>query len=73
MMEQTIEVATTLKTKPAKVEPAKVEPKKLTVTPVFGPMHHPYMKIQIEGETFVPEIDSWLQSQIDAGKLTASC
>ncbi len=68
-MEQVIEVGEAkLKTKAVKSEPAK-----LTVTPVHGPMYHPFMKIRIEGETFVPEIDSWLRSQIDAGKLTVSC
>lgn len=40
------------------------------VTNVFGPMHHPFMNIKIDGRTLVPEIDGWLQSQIDAGKVT---
>ena len=40
------------------------------VTPVYGAMYNPHQGIHINGRTLVPEIDSWSQSQIDAGKLT---
>lgn len=39
------------------------------VTPVYGAMHHPFQNTRIEGETLV-EMDSWVECQIEAGKLT---
>ena len=51
-------------------ESKKAAPKKVTVTPVYGPMHHPYLNKTIVGETLFEGMDGWLQAQIDAGKLT---
>lgn len=42
---------------------------KVTVAPVYGPMHHPFQNLRIEGFTEV-EMDSWVEVQIEAGKLT---
>ena len=53
-------------------EVAPKEPPKgnlIYVAPTAAAMYHPFFKIQIEGSTLVPEIDSWLASQIDAGKV----
>ena len=50
----------------AQAEQAK---RKITVTPVYGPMHHLLLDVRIEGPTEFDEIDSFLQAQIDAGKL----
>ena len=50
------------------VEPA--QPKSyVTVAPVYGPMHHPFQNIRIDGPTPV-EMDNWIEVQIEAGKLT---
>ena len=45
------------------------EPKKITVRPVYGRMVHMLTAQEIVGDTEVPEIDGWLQAQIDAGKI----
>ena len=39
------------------------------VAPVYGAMHHLLQDIRIEGFTEV-EMDSWVEVQIEAGKLT---
>lgn len=44
--------------------------KKIVIQPVYGPMHHMIKDYPINGITEVLEIDSWLQAQIDAGKIT---
>ena len=44
-------------------------PKVVTVTPVYGAMHHPFQNVRIDGPTLV-EMDSWIEVQIEAGKLT---
>lgn len=45
------------------------QPKKITVRPVYGRMVHMLTAQEIVGDTEVPEIDGWLQAQIDAGKI----
>lgn len=45
-------------------------PAKIIVSPVYGPMHHPFLNLRIDGLTELPEIDSWTQCQLDAQKLT---
>ena len=47
----------------------KVSPKKIIVRPVYGRMVHQVTAQDMIGDTEVPEIDGWLQSQIDAGKV----
>ena len=54
------------------VEPMPAQPKAktyVTVSPIYGPMHHPFQNIRIDGATPV-EMDNWVEVQIDAGKLT---
>lgn len=48
----------------------KEQKTKILVEPVFGPMVNLLTNQRIEGITEVPEMDSWLQAQLDAGKLT---
>lgn len=36
---------------------------------VHGPMVHPFTNVVFNGEPKPAEIDSWVQSQIDAGKM----
>jgi len=48
----------------------KKQPKKIVIQPMHGPMHHLTRDYRIDGLTQVPEIDDWLQAQIDAGKIT---
>ena len=57
--------------RPKKVAESEQQPQttKVTVAPVFGPMHHPFQNLRIEGFTEV-EMDSWVEVQIEAGKLT---
>ena len=43
----------------------------VTVSPVYGPMHHPFQNIRIDGATPV-EMDNWIEVQIEAGKLTVT-
>ena len=43
---------------------------KTLVEPVFGPMVNLLTNQRIEGITEVPEVVSWLQAHLDAGKLT---
>lgn len=50
-------------------KPEPKQPKKITVRPVYGRMVHMLTNQEINGETEVPEIDGWLQAQIDAGKI----
>ena len=45
------------------------QPKKITVRPVYGRMVHMHTAQEINGDTEVAEIDSWLKAQIDAGKI----
>ena len=45
------------------------QPKKITIRPVYGRMVHMLTAQEIVGDTEVPEIDGWLQAQIDAGKI----
>ena len=45
------------------------EPKMVIVIPVYGPMHHPFQEIAIDGATPVVR-DNWVEVQIEAGKLT---
>lgn len=45
------------------------QPKKITIRPVYGRMVHMHTAQEIDGDTEVPEIDGWLQAQIDAGKI----
>lgn len=52
-----------------KAESLKQEPKKIIVRPVYGRMVHVITNQEIVDITEVPEIDSWLQAQIDAGKI----
>lgn len=49
--------------------PKKQTLKTFMVTPVHGPMHHPFQNIRIDGPTVV-EPDNWVEVQIEAGKLT---
>ena len=51
-----------------KPEP-KAELKKIIIRPVYGRMVHMLTAQEIVGDTEVPEIDGWLQAQIDAGKI----
>jgi hypothetical protein len=44
------------------------KPKATVVSNVYGPMHNPFTGQDFDGETETT-IDSWVQSQIDAGKL----
>lgn len=53
----------------SKVESPKQEAKKVQVRPVHGVMVHMLTNQVLDGDTEVPEIDSWLQAQIDAGKI----
>jgi hypothetical protein len=55
-------------TKPAAESKAKPE-KKFLVQPVHGRMVHVLTGVVFDGTTEVKEIDSWLQAQIDAGKI----
>lgn len=48
----------------------KTTSKKVNVTPVYGPMHHPFLQTAITGPTEFAEMDNWLEVQRDAGKLT---
>ena len=48
---------------------AKADSKKIFVQPVYGRMVHMLTSQEINGVTEVPEIDPWLQAQIDAGKI----
>lgn len=41
----------------------------VTVKPVYGEMYHPFENVRIGKATLFASVDSWLQSQIDAGKL----
>lgn len=41
----------------------------IKVQPVFGDMHHVILDKPIKGITQFDEVDSWLQAQLDAGKL----
>ena len=50
-------------------KPEPKQPKKIIVRPVYGRMVHLLTNQEINGETEVPEIDGWLQAQIDAGKI----
>lgn len=50
-------------------QPDQTQTTKVTVAPVYGPMHHPFQNLRIEGMTEV-EMDSWVEVQIEAGKLT---
>lgn len=50
-------------------KPEAKQPKKITVRPVYGRMVHLLTNQEINGETEVPEIDGWLQAQIDTGKI----
>lgn len=50
-------------------QPAVKKAKQIYVETVYGPMHHLLKDFKIEGTTPVDEIDTWLQAQIDAGKL----
>lgn len=43
-------------------QPVKVEP-------VFGPMVHPHLNVGIKVATVFEAMDSWLECQIEAGKL----
>ena len=45
------------------------QPKKITVRPVYGRMVHMHTAQEINGDTEVAEIDSWLKAQIDAVKI----
>ena len=64
---EAIETAPTLE-QPA--QPAQPKAKTyVTVAPVYGPMHHPFQNIRIDGATPV-EMDNWIEVQIEAGKLT---
>ena len=47
-------------------QPAKA----VKVAPVFGPMVHPHLNVDIKVATVFEAMDSWLECQIDAGKLT---
>lgn len=55
--------------KQPKAKEPKAAPKKILVNPVYGRMVHMHTAQEINGVTEVPEIDSWLQAQIDAGKI----
>ena len=75
---EAIETAPTLEqpeqpAQPAQPEPAQPQPTQpkayVTVAPVYGPMHHPFQNIRIDGSTPV-EMDNWVEVQIEAGKLT---
>ena len=50
-------------------EAKKSAPKKVSVVPVFGDMHHPYLDKVISGATEFDVLDNWLECQIEAGKL----
>ena len=50
-------------------KPEPKQPKKITVRPAYGRMVHMLTNQEINGETEVPEIDGWLQAQVDAGKI----
>lgn len=50
--------------------PEKKQEKKLVVCPVYGSMVHVLTGVVYDGATEVKEVDSWLQSQIDSGKMT---
>ena len=52
-----------------KVEAQNKAPKKIIVRPVYGRMVHQITALEMIGDTEVPEIDSWLKAQIDAGKV----
>lgn len=54
--------------KPVAESKAKQE-KKFLVQPVHGRMVHVLTGFVFEGVTEVPIVDSWLQAQIDAGKV----
>lgn len=41
----------------------------IKVAPVFGPMVHPHLNVDIKVATVFEAMDSWLECQIDAGKL----
>ena len=55
--------------KQPKAKEPKAQPKVIRVQPVYGRMVHMHTAQEINGVTEVPEIDSWLQAQIDAGKI----
>lgn len=42
---------------------------KVVVTPVYGVMIHQFTSTRIEGPTEFEVLDTWLESQIEAGKL----
>ena len=55
---------------PAPTAPTKPKAKPLPkVRPVYGPMVNLLTNQRIEGITEVPEIDGFLQAQLEAGKL----
>lgn len=67
------EVKTTPKTQvPPKAAPVETKAEAKLVTAVFGRMVHPYThQVFDQGkETKVWNVDSWLEVQIEAGKLT---
>jgi hypothetical protein len=59
----------TVEAKEPKTRTPPKQPKKITVRPVYGRMVHMLTAQEIVGDTEVPEIDGWLQAQIDAGKI----
>lgn len=59
----------TVEAKESKTRTPPKQPKKITVRPVYGRMVHMLTAQEIVGDTEVPEIDGWLQAQIDAGKI----
>jgi hypothetical protein len=59
----------TVEVKESKTRTPPKQPKKITVRPVYGRMVHMLTAQEIVGDTEVPEIDGWLQAQIDAGKI----
>ena len=67
---EAIETAPTLEQPAQPAQPAQPKAKTyVTVAPVYGPMHHPFQNIRIDGPTPV-EMDNWVEVQIEAGKLT---
>lgn len=57
-------------TAPTKTTPPTAKSKSLPkVRPVYGPMVNLLTDQRIDGITEVPEIDGFLQAQLDAGKL----
>lgn len=58
--------------RPRKVQPeTPLEETQIKVRPVFGRMHHLLLDIPIpfNSVTTFDVVDSWLQAQVDAGKL----